>query len=575
MAIIVPQESLQPIQEPRMQPTASPESFGGGAGLAGVNEQFQRIASSTGEIATFEKLRADQTAVEEAQAKMSAAHEDILYNPQTGVLGSKGTDALKAQDAGRKRFEDAAKNVASNLHGPQQVGAFQKWVQGQAANFNKVTMVHVDQQLAEHDKQSLTELVKNQSSLAALGHGDPNIVASAFSTVDDNLDHFAKRNRLDKDAADEMKADVHGQMHSNVVSEMLKQGFSEQADSYFKANAADIEPQYKEKISNAILEGNVRTQSTKAANDIWKQTDGNLTEAFKAVDKIENLNVQEMTRARLRELQRDKIDGQEATQNDFYQSAFKQIQSAEKKGAAINIQTAVDPTTWTGMDAANREKIKKLVLNDTTDAQKYTTFSLMTPEEKKAITPDQLQQDWLPYMAPKDRKGVMSDWTKARSSNIDAQLSHDQNNLIADSAKSLGVGGLDASHDPKKLKGDNAQAYHDFNMTAQDAILNFEKTKLGGARKASAEETQSILDNLMMKRVGQHSFLGLKFGGRDVTALSNATPFDQIPQQDRSDLLDYARKAGIPNPTNEQVEQAYFYANTGDLTRARNILRRK
>lgn len=574
MAIIIPEESPQPVQPPRLQPLADETTFGGGPGVAQQTQEVQKIAASTGEIATFEKLRADQTAVEEAQAKMSAAHEDILYNPKNGVLGSKGVDALQAQDDGRKRFETTANQVAKTLHGPQQTGAFQKWVQGQAANFNKVTMVHVDQQLAEHDKQSLSELIKNQSSLAALGHGDPEIIASAFSTVDDNLDHFISRNRLDADAANQLKSDTHSSMHSNVVSEMLKQGFSDQATAYFKANRSDINPEFQEKISDAILEGNVRVQSTRAANEIWKKTDGNLTEAFKEADKIENLNVQEMARARLREMQRDKIDGQEATQNDFYQSAFRQIQAAERKGAAINIQTAVDPMTWTGMDAANREKIKKLVLNDTTDAQKYTTFSLMTPEEKKAITPDQLQQDWLPYMAPKDRNRVMTDWTKARASNVDAQLTHDQNNLIADSAKSLNIGGLDASHDPKKLKGDNAQAFHDFNMAAQDAILNFEKTKLGGTRKASAEETQSVLDNLIMKRVGQHSFLGLKFGGRDVTALSNATPFEQIPQQDRSDLADYARKAGI-QPTNEQIEQAYYYANSGDLTRARNILRRK
>jgi len=575
MAIIIPQEADQPIQTPRLQVSADETTFGGGPGAAAQADQVSKIAAATADIATFEKLRADQTAVEEAQAKMSAAHEDILYNPETGVLGSKGTEALVSQQEGRKRFEDSAKKISQSLHGAQQVGSFQKWVQSQAVNFNKVTMVHVDQQLTEHDKQSLTELIKNQSSLAALGHGDPDIVRSAFSTVDDNIDHFVKRNRLDEDSAQELRAATHGKMHTDVVAQMLKQGFSEEADAYFKANKSDISPQFQEKISDAILEGNVRTQSTRAANDIWQKTDGNLTEAFKAADKIENLNVQEMTRARLRELQRDKVDGQEAIQNDFYQSAFRQIQAAERKGTPIDIQTAVDPATWIGMDAANREKIKRLVLNDTTDAQKYTTFTLMTPEEKKAITPAELQQDWLPYIAPKDRSRVMNDWTKARASNVDASLTHDQNKLIADSAKSIGVGGLNASKDPRKLKGDNAQAFHDFNIAAQDAILNFEKTKLGGTRKASAEEVQSVLDGLVLKRIGQHSLFGFKFGGKDVPVLSNATPFDQIPRQDRLDLIDYARKAGVQDPTNEQVEQAYFYAQSGDLTRARNVLRRK
>ena len=89
------------------------------------------------EIGVFEKIRADQTATEEAQAKMAAAHNDILYNPQTGIMGSKGRGcSLQAQEDGRKRFrKDAATQIMGTLHGPTQQGPFQKWVQQQSGRF--------------------------------------------------------------------------------------------------------------------------------------------------------------------------------------------------------------------------------------------------------------------------------------------------------------------------------------------------------------------------------------------------------------------------------------------------------
>lgn len=574
MVIIIPQEKEQPIDAPHLQPLANETTFGGGPGLSAIDEQVQKIASSTNEIATFEKIRADQTAVQGATAKLAAIHADLLTNPKEGLPAYQGINAMDGHDKVMAEYQKSANELAKGLQ-PDQQGAFNKIAIEQGDALNQHAMAYVNSQIEQHDTNTFQAAIKNNTQLASVNYGNPDSVSTFKDQNDKIAGARAKRLGLDPDQTTDFMRTVNSQFHEAVLSQMVNDPkFQTKAQDYFNTNKGEMDTDTKERVQKFLGEGDVRTQSTQTANDIWKKTGGNLTEAFKQADGIGDLAVQEMTRARLREMQHDKVDGQEAQQNDLYQNAFKQIQAAERKGAGVDIQTAVDPATWTAMDASSREKIKKLVLNDTTDAQKYTTFSLMTPEEKKAITPDQLQQDWLPYMAPKDRNRIMSDWTKARSNNTDAQLGHDQNSLIADSAKQLGVAGLDASHDPKKLSGANAQAYHEYAMTAQDAILNFEKTKLGGARKASTEETQAILDNITMKRVGQNSIFGLKFGGRDVPALTNITPFEQIPTTDRSDLFNYSKKAGV-NPSNEQIEQAYYYAQSGDITRARNILRRK
>jgi len=268
MAIMIPQETPQPVEPPRIQPVANETTFGGGPGLETEGQELQKTASSLGEIGTFEKIRADQTATEEAQAKMMAAHNDILYNPQTGVMGSKGKDALQAQEDGRKRFQDAATQIMGTLHGPTQQGPFQKWVQAQSYDFDKVASTHVDQQLVAHDQASLQEVIKNGSALAALGHGDPKIIANNLATIDSNLDNFAKRNRLDSDQATLQKSNVHSDFHAGVVTEMMDQGFYKKAQDYFDANVSDIAPKSRKDIQDYIDKiPKQHEETTKAAQE--------------------------------------------------------------------------------------------------------------------------------------------------------------------------------------------------------------------------------------------------------------------------------------------------------------------
>jgi hypothetical protein len=268
MAINIPQVDPQTVEPPRIQEVANETTFGGGPGLEAEGQEIQKGAAAAGEIGTFEKIRADQTATEEAQAKMLAAHNDILYNPQTGILGSKGKDALQAQEEGRKRFQDAATQIMGTLHGSTQQGPFQKWVQQQSYDFDRVASAHVDQQLAAHDKASLGEVVANSSALAAAGHGDPNIIKNNLSTIDTNLDNFAKRNRLDSDQAATQKSDVHGNFHAGVVTEMMDQGFYKQAQDYFDANVNDVPPKMRKDIQDYIDKiPKQHEETTKAAQE--------------------------------------------------------------------------------------------------------------------------------------------------------------------------------------------------------------------------------------------------------------------------------------------------------------------
>lgn len=573
MAITAPEVAPQTGPGFRVQSDADSTTFGSGPGLQEENQQVQRIAAETGEIAAVEKHRADQTAVEDAIAKGSKLTTDILYDPQTGVLSSKGTNALKAQKEGMKRLQGGLNDISKELNGEGQIGVFNRWALEHSAATDKTIMGHVDQQIRDHDAQSYDALLANQQGLVALAHGNPDTISLGFKTVNESAAAFSERNRLDPDQTKQFIQTANDKMHAAVIDGMLKFQADDSAQIYFDANKDAMSPAMRDKMAVSLEEGNVRNRSTAESNRIWALTGGNLSKAFDEADKIKSLPVQEMTRARLREKQTDLRQGEEADQDAKFQQAWGLVKKASLGDSPVKLRDVVPPVLWTSLEPKNQDILKKLVFNNETNAQKWTDFSLMTPTAMKAISAQELQQNWIPEFDPKDRDKAMAMWQRAQSNSQDSYLNSMQSNMIADTARSLGVAGLTQGdpnkpgHDPRKLRGDRAEDYHGFNTVAQQAILNFETTKLGGTRKASQEETQQILDNLVIQKLGQKSFLGLPYGGKTVYE----TPYEDIPEVDRNKIADFARQRGV-KATPEKVKQAYYFLQRKDKDSAIKVL---
>src|SRR5579875_404552 len=107
MAFTVPEVNPEPIPNVREQVAASPETFGGGQGLEAIGQQTQKISADAGDIAAFERIRADQTAVQDATAKLSAIHTDLLTNPETGLPAYKGSNAMQGHDDVWSKYKQA------------------------------------------------------------------------------------------------------------------------------------------------------------------------------------------------------------------------------------------------------------------------------------------------------------------------------------------------------------------------------------------------------------------------------------------------------------------------------------
>lgn len=245
MALIAPEVPDQPIQAPRIQAEANPTTFGGGPGVEQEGQNVQKIAADTGEIASLEMLRANQTAVQEANAKLSAFHTDLLMNPQTGVLTARGPAALQAQDDAWKSYQEKANEIADGLSNPIQKGAFTKDALAMGDTLQQTMAAHADKELQKHDDETFNKFNNNTISNAALLWGNPHARDLAEGKLIDNAEQYARRNRMTPEDTDSLVLGVKSGLYKETVAQALKDGQYAAAQKIFDEHLNDMDGQTK------------------------------------------------------------------------------------------------------------------------------------------------------------------------------------------------------------------------------------------------------------------------------------------------------------------------------------------
>jgi hypothetical protein len=272
MAIIIPEVNPEPLPNVRAQPAASLETFGGGAGAQAVSQENQKLANAAAEIAEFEKIRADQTAVQEASASLSALNTDLLTNPKTGLPSYKGTNAMAGQDKLWTEFRKGANKIASTLTGQQQQGAFTKIALSMGDSFNQYVNAHVSKELEKHDEQTFSSLLENETQRGAMAYGNDHILNDTLSKINGFAEARAQRLGLDENEKKKFMRQIHTNYHETVLSQMVNDpGALKQAKAYFSAHREDMDVESQDRVRNLfdVVPKQQEEASKKAKTDYY------------------------------------------------------------------------------------------------------------------------------------------------------------------------------------------------------------------------------------------------------------------------------------------------------------------
>lgn len=529
--IIAPDVTPQPIPNVKEQPAASETTFGGGPGLEAEGAGVQKIAQDAGDIAAFEKIRANQMAVEDAQAKGSKLTTDVLYDPQTGVLGSHGKDALQSQKDGMDRLQKGMNDISTTLNGEQQKGAFNKWALSQVDVANHHMMAHVDEQLKSQDAESFKNLVDNSAAQVALGHGNPDTLKQVFGTVNDNTVAFAARNRLDPDQTKELVQNTNDKMHTAVIDGMMKFQTDDSAQKYYDAHKDEISPEAQLKITNALDEHNIRWRASSAATDILKDNPNSEADALKAAGKISNPEIQDTARklisARFSE-------DRQAKKNDQDDTFMRMQQMVNQKGLTdpIDRRMAIPAMAWNKLSAEQQRAIEKGGGTDVTSPKAYLAFSQQIKDGTlKDLSQADLMSKYLVNFKPEDQKQAMELWSGARGGKPSQRLMDEQN-----IQKSIETNLVNEKLIAPK-SSDRGQSQHSLMFDVMDNVhRDYEAQQSSLGRNLKPEEAQAIVDKATLKAIAK----------KPVGWFSNEPiSFESIPDRAKSSLMLLGRQNGF------------------------------
>lgn len=249
MAINAPDVTPNVIQVPRIQDSASPTTFGGGPGAEAIDQQVQDISKDTGNIGAFEKIRADQTAVQQATAQLSAVHTRLLTDPNGGLPSYRGVNAMEGQDKVTNDFKKAANDIAGTLSGDQQKGAFNRIAIDSYDTFNQQVKAHVLQETDKHDANTFEALVNNKATESATTYGNSQALDYNNKLVTDATLARAQRLGLDDQQTEKLMQAVKTTYHETILSQMVNDpGFTKQAKAYFSEYQGEMDVQSRDRV---------------------------------------------------------------------------------------------------------------------------------------------------------------------------------------------------------------------------------------------------------------------------------------------------------------------------------------
>lgn len=575
MALTAPDIAPEPVRPSQIQSAASAETFGGGPGLEQVNQEAQKISSDAGNIATFQKIRADQAAVEEAVgSKLSPALTNLIYDPQNGALAkiNQSTtmkDTLKAQQDALDQYDKTAKDIAGKLQGPDQIGAFNQHALAYGDTLKRTLMAHGDQHIKQQDQQSFDSFVDNSIAQGSLGYGDKKNQEVLLDMMNEHAEQFAQRNGMTPDQLTDLKSGINSKFHQGVINQMLTDHKDQMASQYFQDNKDQITvPQIRDKVQDALEEGKYRGESIRATDSIWQKTGGNLQAAYAQADKELDPDLRDRIHQRLREKDNEVKEARTSDQDNAYYEASQKVGQAVKSGqqGTGNLMDIVSPDRWVRMSPSQQDGLKRMWSNDQNSDQVWTSYNLMNPTDKAQQSQSDFETEVLSRLDKSHKDKAMAMRNASLGNNPTSLTDHDQAKLIEKSVQESGiVPGLNPGKSASKLKGDAAATYGAFQDQAQEAIADFERNELGGRRRASQQETQKIVDQKILDTLSSSKPSFFTSVGRSIgLSAAPAVSFDKIPDDAKEQILTKARQMGKA-VTRDQIENAYTSYQKKDL----------
>jgi len=461
------------------------EAFGGGA---------QKAIGEAQKFILQEKENADQLVTTEVYAQLKQKKNDLIFNPETGLMNRKGKDAFGAPDEYLPQFDKSVEEITKGLSQSQQEKV-RKLVLSERLDLDESINKHMSRERVVYDDEvTKTGIIASQDD-AVRNYKDYNKVLSSLDEQHALVEAQARRNGLGDDWVKAQMSQLSSKTHTGVMSRMLADGDDLAASKYYQANKDFFTGADATRITKELEEGSLRGTSQRISDGIVSKA-GSLSVAIGEVKKIEDPKVRDATMERVK----SEFTMRDAVKRDREEQLFLKATNILEKGGGYD---SIPPGDIAQMPLSQRSALRSYMSSKESDATTYYNLKTMaaTPELRDKF----LQTNLMEYagkLSKADFKDLVTDQAALRKGDGKTEAKLDgflgDKSVVDQVAQSAGFLPGRFASDSEKTK------YNAFLAAVNKEQIAHQKRT---GKPASSEEVRGIADQLVIKGTTDKGFI--------------------------------------------------------------------
>jgi hypothetical protein len=275
------------------QTKVAPDAIPGARITAQVSPQAlgSDIAKGVGDIASLqkdaflrEKQRQDQIATQDADNQDAQKFQDLLYNPKTGALNTRGKQAFGIHDTVLADYDENVGKIEAGLSNNTQRDAFRQAAAQRKLQLTGALDRHLATEARAYDDESTQG--KIQTTLAGITQkpDDWRSIEIDIGNLKRAIAEHGERNGLPADKVTASTSEAVTRARVSVIDNLLASGKTADAKTYFTTVGEDITGPVRADITAKLELGDKRDQSRGISDEITLKAP-DLKTALEALEK--------------------------------------------------------------------------------------------------------------------------------------------------------------------------------------------------------------------------------------------------------------------------------------------------
>lgn len=499
----VPQLGIQQVQQSapniRRQPSARLQFDESSAQNAIAKNQAAsaNLLNTAVRIEAEERQKADKLAVLEADKRLSEIENKMLYDRQSGAMTRRGKDAFGLPDTVLPEYDATVDQISGSLANDNQINAFKASAISRRKSVTGQLYRHMSKEGMRYDEQTTQSYIATEKNAALENFHDGERIQQSLDRQVAAYNDYADRNGVDKKTRSLGVKQVKSSTHSGIVQRLLDGGDDLNAKSHYEKNKKDITGEDQVKISKLLDAGSLRGESQRQSDQIWESTNQDLGASIAKAEKINDPKLRDETVKRIRQKQNLKSASIKAAQDSNYMTASEYV----KANPGLDPQEAMPISAWESLTLQQQSTLKKYGNNPSNNSKKWLAFLDKSPTELANMDVADFEQKYWAHFDSSHRTRAERMWKDASEGTTSPKVTNTITfaNRVDSSLRRSEI--IDPNKRKSKFTEKEAKLYDEFELQASRAVEEFELEKLGGKRKATGQEMQGVIDELLINKV--------------------------------------------------------------------------